>query len=98
MRIEFDPIKDAANQRKHGRSLSMVVHLDWERAWMWPDLRQDYGETRFIALVPAGPRLYCIVLVFREDAHRIISARRANRREYRRHEQYEKANPAENAD
>ena len=98
MRIEFDPINDAANRRKHGLPLSMVVELDWERAWMWPDLRRDYGETRFIALAPAGSRLYCIVLVFRDDARRIISACRANSREYRRHERCEKANSSENAD
>jgi len=32
MRIEFDPIKDAANKTKHGVSLSMAGELDWESA------------------------------------------------------------------
>jgi uncharacterized DUF497 family protein len=32
MDIDFDPDKDAANQIKHGLSLSLAAHLDWEVA------------------------------------------------------------------
>ena len=32
MRIEFDSAKDAANQTKHGVSLSVAGELEWEAA------------------------------------------------------------------
>ncbi len=81
MRIEFDPAKDAANQAKHGVSLSMAGELDWEAALVWIDERFEYGETRMIALAPKTEILYYVAFVHRGDVRRIISLRRANRRE-----------------
>ena len=70
MRIEFDPTKDASNQLKHGVSLAMAAELDWDAAWVWVDRRFEYTEI-----------LYCVAFVDRGDVRRIISLRRANRRE-----------------
>lgn len=81
MRIEFDPAKDEANRRKHGVSLMQAIDLDWESALSWVDERFDYGETRMVAFVESGRTLYTVVFVDRADARRIISVRRANRRE-----------------
>jgi hypothetical protein len=81
MLIEFDPIKDASNQIKHGLSLGMAVELDWESALVWVDDRFEYQELRMIALAPQTETLYCVAFVDRELARRIISLRRANRRE-----------------
>jgi uncharacterized DUF497 family protein len=81
MLIEFDPIKDASNQIKHGLSLGMAVELDWESALVWVDDRFEYQELRMIALAPQTETLYCVAFVDREPARRIISLRRANRRE-----------------
>ena len=81
MRIEFDPAKDAANQAKHGVSLSMAVDLDWEAALVWVDERFEYGETRTIALAPKTEVLYYVAFVNRGEVRRVISLRRANRRE-----------------
>ena len=58
MRIEFDPAKDAANQTKHGVSLSMAGELDWEAALVWVDVRFEYNETRMIALAQKTEILY----------------------------------------
>jgi len=58
MRIEFGPAKDAANQTKHGLSLSMASELDWEAALVWVDARFEYNETRMIALAPETEILY----------------------------------------
>jgi len=52
VQIEFDPAKDAANQTKHGVSLSMAGELDWKSALVWVDERFEYRETRMIALAP----------------------------------------------
>jgi uncharacterized protein len=81
MHIEFDPAKDAANQAKHGVSLSAAGELDWETALVWIDDRFEYGETRMIALAPKTQILYYVAFVDRGEARRVISLRRANRRE-----------------
>ncbi len=81
MRIEFDPAKDAANQTKHGVSLSMASDLDWEAALVWVDERFEYRETRMIALAPETEILYYVAFVDRGEVRRVISLRRANRRE-----------------
>jgi uncharacterized DUF497 family protein len=81
MRIEFDPTKDASNQLKHGVSLAMAAELDWDAAWVWVDERFDYNEMRMIALAPRTETLYYVAFVNRGDVRRIISLRRANRRE-----------------
>jgi uncharacterized DUF497 family protein len=81
MRIEFDPAKDEANQAKHGVSLVMAVELDWEAALVWIDERFEYNEMRMIALAPKTEILYYVAVVDRGATRRIISLRRANRRE-----------------
>lgn len=83
MWIEFDPAKDAANQEKHGLSLAVASALDWDEALVWVDDRHEYGELRMIALAPDTGILYYVAFVDRDDARRIISLRKANRREVR---------------
>ena len=81
MHIVFDPEKDATNLSKHGVSLAAAARLDWDAALAWIDDRADYGELRIVALAPIGERLFFVVFVDRDGARRIISLRRANRRE-----------------
>jgi len=81
MHFEFGPAKDAANQAKHGLSLAMANELDWESALVWVDDRFEYNELRMIALAPQTETLYFVAFVDRAPARRIISLRRANRRE-----------------
>jgi len=81
MKIEFDPAKDAANQAKHGVSLSMAGELNWEAALVWVDGRFEYKEMRIIALPPKTEILYYVAFVDRGEVRRVISLRRANRRE-----------------
>jgi uncharacterized DUF497 family protein len=81
MRIKFDPAKDSANFSKHGVSLALAANLDWDAALVWVDLRFDYGEIRMTALAPETDTLYYLSFVERNQTRRIISLRRANRRE-----------------
>ena len=81
MRIVFDPRKDESNFAKHGVSLTLATELDWDEALVWLDDRRDYGEMRMIALVPKPPILYYVAFVDRGAVRRVISLRRANRRE-----------------
>jgi uncharacterized protein len=83
MQIEFDPAKDATNREKHGVSLVLAGELDWEAALVWVDLRLEYNEMRMIALAPQTEILYYVAFVERGETRRIISLRRANRREVR---------------
>jgi uncharacterized protein len=81
MRIEFDPAKDSGNQTKHGVSLALAAELDWEAALVWIDERFEYAELRMIALALKTNLLYYVAFVDRGTTRRIISLRRANRRE-----------------
>lgn len=87
MRIEFDRTKDAANRAKHGVSLALANELDWEAALVWIDDRFEYDELRMIALAPKTGILYYVAFVERGNARRVISLRRANRREVKHYVQ-----------
>ena len=81
MLIDFDTAKDLINLGKHGLSLALAAEVDWEHALAWADTRRDYGEIRMIAIAPSTGILYYIAFVDRDQTRRIISLRRANRRE-----------------
>ncbi len=81
MEIDFDPAKDKLNTAKHGVSLAFAASLDWESSLVWIDERNDYGELRMIALAPNSQTLYYVAFVDRGRVRRIISLRKANRRE-----------------
>jgi len=57
--------------------------MDWETAVIHPDTRHDYGEQRQKALGNIGPRLHCAIFVDRDGKRRIISLRKANKREFK---------------
>jgi len=81
MEIEFDLAKDVINIEKHDVSLAEANHLEWDELEVWIDQRMDYGETRLIGYAPLSDRLHCVVYTDREHSRRIISLRKANRRE-----------------
>lgn len=87
MHVEFDPGKDEANHAKHGVSLALAAELDWESALVWLDSRFEYGELRMVALAPRTGVVYYVAFVDRGQVRRIISLRRANRREVNRYVQ-----------
>jgi uncharacterized protein len=86
-RFEFDPAKAAINLKKHG-----VSFADSEGVFLDPlAIHQEdpyaEGEARFVA-VGAGSTGQILVVVYalRGDDIRLISARRATRREVRDYE------------
>jgi uncharacterized DUF497 family protein len=81
VQFDFDSGKDATNMSKHGLSLAAAAELSWDAALVWIDDRADYGEVRMVALAPLGDILCFVAFVDREPARRVISLRRANRRE-----------------
>jgi uncharacterized protein len=87
MWLTCDPRKDAENLQRHGVSLTFAAALDWDTALVWIDDRFDYAELRMIALAHESSTLYYIAFVDRGDERRIISLRRATRREVKHYVQ-----------
>ena len=83
--VDFDPAKNLANRAKHGLSLAEAGAVDWDAAVILPDERADYGEPRWRAYAKINDRLHMAAFTVRGDMKRIISLRRANRRETRRY-------------
>ncbi|WP_257281187.1 BrnT family toxin [Endozoicomonas sp. ISHI1] len=83
MKYEYDAAKDAINRAKHGLSLSEAECLDWDTLKASEDHRYDYGEQRMVGFASRGKRLYCVVYTDRGEKRRIISLRKANKREVR---------------
>ncbi len=90
MEITFDPRKNERNLRERGLSFEMVEEFDFDSAVYTVDTRKDYGEVRTRALGLIGDKLFALVFTTRGAALRVISLRRANRKERNR---YEKTKP-----
>lgn len=80
---EWDARKDQENRRKHGLRLrDGIPALNDPLQVEWIDERLEYGEERTITLGQAGGRrLYVVHTSRAPDRIRIISVRRATRRE-----------------
>ena len=87
MRYEWDAAKAAANRRKHGVSFNAVLDFDWAVALVVADERVDYREPRWLALGMIGARLHSLAFTIRDDRIRVISLRRASRKERTLYEQ-----------
>jgi len=81
MEIEFDPKKDAVNIEKHGLSLASAAELEWNDLLAKQDDRGEYSELRMIGYAAIKNRVYCVVYTDRDYIRRIISLRKANKRE-----------------
>lgn len=81
MEFKYDPEKSAANRRKHGLSLDQAKAL-----WDVPAVvirARTTGEERLMIIGRLGDKLYSCIYTMREDAVRLISARRSHRKEER---------------
>ena len=87
MRTEYDAQKDAANQAKPGVSLALASAIQWPDVLCFVDDRADYGEVREVGYAVIAQRLYVVVFVQRGDTMRIISLRKANKREIKHYDQ-----------
>lgn len=81
MVIEFDAEKSTENQRIRGIGFERFEEID--AAVAIEDTRHDYGERRLRVFGRIGGKLYAAVITLRGEAIRVISLRRANRREER---------------
>ena len=79
-----------ANLAKHGVDFALVSMFDWGTAIVEPDKRRDYGEVRLGATGLIGHRLYLLVYTKRAGMVRVISLRKANKREQHEWNKFEK--------
>lgn len=86
MKIEFDPEKNDRNIELRGISFEEAAEFEWESAVIIPDERRDCSEPRYRAFGFIGNRLHALVFTPREGSIRVISLRKANRREVLRYE------------
>ena len=85
MVLEFDQAKSARNLKERGIGFERFADMDPARAISNEDTRAEYGERRIRMFGPIDDRLHVAVITFRGDRVRVISLRRANRREERRY-------------
>jgi uncharacterized protein len=64
-----------------------VAEFEFDTALIGEDVRESYGETRFIAVGFLGERLHVVAYTMRGPRLRVISFRKANPREVARYEQ-----------
>jgi uncharacterized protein len=76
--IEYDDAKSLRNLAERGISFDFAARI----------LLNDYGERRIRVTGKIDGRLFVVVYTVRNGRHRIISARKANKRE--RHAYYQK--------
>ena len=82
MEFDWDPVKARANLIKHGISFEAArAVFDDPLAIERLDDSEAYGEDRFIIVGIVQDLLLSVVYVERKQAVRLISARRASRKE-----------------
>jgi uncharacterized DUF497 family protein len=82
MDFEWDPGKADANLAKHGIDLEDAIAVFNDPAVTTdPDPRKYRGESRHRAMGSVDGRVLFVCYTMRDDRCRIISARRASRRE-----------------
>ncbi|MCL1470327.1 BrnT family toxin [Argonema antarcticum] len=89
MQFEWDEAKNLENIRKHEIDLADVSEMFDSPMLIELDDRFDYGEDRWFGIGFLGNGIAVVVWTERQNnVIRIISARRANRYERQRLEQY----------
>jgi uncharacterized protein len=78
---DWDETKRAKNLANHGVDFAIIEAFDWEQAIIEKDERRDYPEERYRALGYIGNRLHAAVFTIRLGNIRLISLRKANKRE-----------------
>ncbi|MBW7657583.1 BrnT family toxin [Hydrogenophilus thermoluteolus] len=85
MRIEFDPVKRAKTLIERGLDFARAAEVFAGHHFTAEDLRENYGQRRYITVGKLDGRMVVMVWTPRGEARRIISMRKANEREQKRY-------------
>lgn len=80
MRFEFDPKKSAANAQKHGIDFE-ACQVIWSDPRMIEAPARTVDEPRFVVVGQIGGKHWTVVITYRGNVCRIISARRSRQEE-----------------
>jgi uncharacterized DUF497 family protein len=87
MKLEWDEAKNKANIKKHGFDLADAEEMFRGAIHVRPDIREDYGENRWIGIGMIQGRLAFLAFAeCGEDTIRIISLRKAEHEERKEYE------------
>ena len=78
---EWDETKRLATLSARGIDFADMARFDWEHAETETDFRRKYNEPRWIGRGTIGGRLHIVVFTRRNGTIRVISLRKANKRE-----------------
>ncbi|NNM75275.1 BrnT family toxin [Enterovirga aerilata] len=81
MAISFDPAKSERNREERGLPFEVAELFEFETAIVRQDVRLEYGEPRYQALGRLGEMICFLVFTPTSDGFRVISLRKASRRE-----------------
>jgi uncharacterized protein len=87
MEIAYDPKKNARNIATRDLSFDRAHEFDFLNATIEIDDRIDYGETRIVAVGFLDGRLHVLCYVEIDGGIRVISFRKANKREMKKYAQ-----------
>lgn len=81
MKFTWDEDKAKRNKAKHGVDFEDARRFEFDTANVFEDDSEDYGEERFVGFGFIGNKVHCIVYAMRQGDVRVISLRRATKRE-----------------
>jgi len=81
VQIEFDTEKRDRTLAKRQVDFARAAEVFAGRHFTLEDIRDDYGETRYITVGKLDGRMVVMIWTPRGEARRIISMRKANERE-----------------
>lgn len=81
--ITYDPAKNARNIAERGISFDRATDFRWDDAVIDEDIRHSYPERRYVAVGFLDDRLHVLCFAETVGGIRVISFRKANKREVR---------------
>lgn len=87
MDFEWDDEKRTRNLEKHEVDFGSFAMFDWDTALTLEDERFTYGERRYVSIGKIANRIFVAVWTERSSNLRLISLRKANKREVRRYDE-----------
>ena len=85
LKVSYDAAKNAGNVSFWGLPFDRAAEFGWSEAILLEDTRKSYPERRYIAVGFLDGRLHVLCFSETEDGIRVISFRKANEREIKRH-------------
>ncbi|KGQ55350.1 Protein of uncharacterised function (DUF497) [Gallibacterium anatis] len=88
MKITYDPKKNQRNIEERNLPFDLAIDFHWDTAVIEADLRKPYPEARYVAagFIGKTERLHILVFTPTVDGIRVISLRKANKREVKHYE------------